>query len=78
MQMDIIALSEARMYDDIEQLYRRFDSYVSVFKKRSRHGGGLGFLTKRHISFDVVESLSFLMIIKNAYLLNLYIETVIT
>ena len=60
MRTDIIALNETSMYDDLEQLYRRFDSFVSVFKDRTRHDGGVDFLVKRHICFDVVESLSFI------------------
>ena len=42
------------MYDDLEQLYRRFDNYASVFKNRLCHGGGVGFLIKQHKCFDVV------------------------
>ena len=60
MKIDVFALSETRMYDDLEQLYRGFDNYVSVFKNRSRHGGGVGFLVRRHICFELVESLSFI------------------
>ena len=47
----LLFLSETKMYDDLEQLYRRFDSYVSVFKNYPSHGGGMSFLIKRHVCF---------------------------
>ena len=59
LDFEVIALCETWLSNDTEQLFSKVGNYNGIFKNRCFRGGGVGFLIKNPIKFELVEEISY-------------------
>ena len=55
--IDIIALNETKLDKNNEAIIMNHPNYKYVLNSRNKFGGGVGFVIKKHIKYEVVDEL---------------------